>query len=104
MINLVLQNGVRKSPDLPDVPLAMDFITGETDHRTAALYFGLKRVARPILCGPQVPADRLQALRDAFAQLKDDADYKADAQKLGLADPTPARDVEDRQARRVRST
>ncbi len=94
-INLVLQNGVRKSPDLPDVPLAMDFITAETDRQAAALYFGLKQVARPILCGPDVPADRLQALRDAFARLKDDADYKADALKLGFADPTPAREVED---------
>lgn len=37
MIDLVLQNGVRKSPDLPDVPLAMDFVTGETDRHTAAL-------------------------------------------------------------------
>ncbi len=94
-INLVLQNGVSKSPDLPEVPLAMDFITAETDRQAAALYFGLKQVARPILCGPGVPADRLQALRDAFAGLKDDADYKADAQKLGLADPTPGREVED---------
>ncbi len=94
-INLILQNGVKKSPDLPDIPLAIDFITAETDRRAAELYFGLKQAARPVLSGPGVPADRLQALRNAFAHLKDDADYRADAQKLGLADPTPAGEVED---------
>ncbi len=94
-ISLILQNGVRKSSDLPDVPLAMDFITADTDREAAALYFGLKQVARPILCGPGVPAERLQALRDAFVHLGDDADYQADARKLGLADPTPAGEVED---------
>jgi tripartite-type tricarboxylate transporter receptor subunit TctC len=98
-INLILQNGVRRSPDLPDVPLAMDFITAATDREAAALYFGLKQVARPVLCGPGVPADRLQALRTAFARLKDDADYRADAQRLGLADPTPAGEVQDFVAR-----
>ncbi len=94
-INLILQNGVRKSSELPDVPLAIDFIADETDRQAAALYFGLKQVARPVLCGPGVPADRLQALREAFAQLKDDPDYKVNAQKLGLGDPTPSGDVED---------
>lgn len=94
-INLILQNGVKKSADLPDVPLAMDFIAADTDRKAAALYFGLKQVARPILCGPGVPADRVEALREAFARLKDDAGYKADARQIGLADPTPAGEVED---------
>jgi tripartite-type tricarboxylate transporter receptor subunit TctC len=90
-INLLLQNALRKASDLPDVPLAMDFIKDDTDRKVAELYFGLKGVARPILAGPGVPAERLEALRAAFMMLRDDADFKADAEKTGIeVDPTPA--------------
>jgi tripartite-type tricarboxylate transporter receptor subunit TctC len=95
-ITLLLQNSLRKAPDLPDVPLAMDFIKDDTDRQVAQLYLGLKEVARPILAAPGVPADRLAALRAAFDMLKDDPDFKADAEKAGIeVDPTPARKIED---------
>jgi tripartite-type tricarboxylate transporter receptor subunit TctC len=93
-IVLILQNGLRKAPDLPDVPLAMDFIASETDRRAASLYFGLKQVARPVLAGPGVPSDRVEALRRAFTALKDDPEFHADADRLGLEDPTPASDID----------
>jgi tripartite-type tricarboxylate transporter receptor subunit TctC len=94
-INILLQNGLRKVPDLPDVPLALDFIRDETDRKVAEIYFGVKEVARPILAGPGVPPERLEALRTAFMMLKDDADFKADAQKAGIeVDPTPAQKID----------
>jgi tripartite-type tricarboxylate transporter receptor subunit TctC len=94
-INLILQNGLRKIPELTHVPLTMDLIKNETDRRVAELYFGLKQVARPILAGPGVPVDRLAALRTAFLALKEDPGFKADAEKLGLSDPTPAGEIEN---------
>jgi tripartite-type tricarboxylate transporter receptor subunit TctC len=95
-LTLLLQNALSKAPDLPDVPLAMDFIKDDTDRQVAQLYFGVKEVARPILAGPGVPADRLEALRAAFMALKDDADFKADAATAGIeVDPTPAQNIDD---------
>jgi hypothetical protein len=93
-IVLILQNALGKAPDLPDVPLAMDFIKDETDRKGAELYFGLKQVARPVLMGPGVPADRLDVLRKAFMGLKGDAEFKADAERIGLNDPTPADEID----------
>ena len=93
-ITLVLQNALRKAADLPDVPLAMDFIKDVTDRKAAELYFGLKRVARPVLAGSGVPVDRLEALRKAFMALKEDAGFRADAKNLGLDDPTPAEEID----------
>jgi tripartite-type tricarboxylate transporter receptor subunit TctC len=98
-INLILQNALQKSPELPDVPLGLDFIRDDTDRAAAALYFGLKQIARPVLAGPGVPADRLEALRAAFIALKSDAEFKADAAKLSLDDPTPAAEVDSFVAR-----
>jgi tripartite-type tricarboxylate transporter receptor subunit TctC len=94
-INILLQNGLRKAADLPDVPLAMDFIKDDTDRKVAEIYFGVKEVARPILAGPGVPAERLEALRAAFMMLRDDADFKADAEKAGIeVDPTPGQKID----------
>jgi tripartite-type tricarboxylate transporter receptor subunit TctC len=59
------------------------------------LYFGVKEIARPILAAPGVPADRLAALRAAFMMLKDDADFRMDAQAIGVdVDPTPAAKID----------
>jgi len=93
-INLILQNGLAKAPDLPDVPLAIDFIGNAIDRQAAGLYLGLKQIARPIMAGPEVPADRAAALRQAFMALKDDAEFIADARKIGLDDPTPAGEID----------
>jgi tripartite-type tricarboxylate transporter receptor subunit TctC len=94
-INLILQNTLKKAADLPDVPLAGDFIKDDTDRKVADIYFGLKQVARPILAGPGVPADRLAALRQAFMALKGDAEFEADRKQIGLDDPTPASEIEN---------
>jgi tripartite-type tricarboxylate transporter receptor subunit TctC len=95
-LNLILQVALKKAPDLPDVPLAMDFIKDDTDRQIAQLYLGLKEIARPILAGPGVPKVRLEALRAAFMMLKDDAGFKIDAEKSGMeVDPAPAGKIDD---------
>jgi tripartite-type tricarboxylate transporter receptor subunit TctC len=93
-INLILQNGVAKAKELPDVPLAIDFIGDEIDRKAAALYFGLKQIARPILAGPAVPTDRIETLRNAFTALKDDEEFNSEARKIGLEAPTPASEID----------
>jgi tripartite-type tricarboxylate transporter receptor subunit TctC len=94
-INLILQNALKKAPDLPDVPLAIDYVKDPTDRKVAELYLGLKQIARPVLAGPGVPADRVAALRKAFMELKDDPEFRADAEKTGItADPTPSAEID----------
>jgi hypothetical protein len=88
-VNVILQDGLVKAPDLPGVPLAIDQIKNQSDRQVARLYLGLKGVARPILAGPDLPADRAKALRAAFDALKGDPAYRVDADKLGLDEPTP---------------
>lgn len=93
-IVLILQNALVKSPELPDIPLATDFIKGDTDRQVANIYFGLKKLARPLLAGPRVPNDRVDALRNAFTALRGDAGYMADVQKLGLGNPTAGAEID----------
>jgi tripartite-type tricarboxylate transporter receptor subunit TctC len=94
-INLILQDALKKATDLPDVPLAIDYVKDPTDRKVAELYLGLKQIARPLLAGPGVPPDRIAALRKAFMELKDDPEFRADAENTGIpVDPTPAEQID----------
>jgi tripartite-type tricarboxylate transporter receptor subunit TctC len=62
--------------------LAMDFVSDQKP--VAELYYAMKGVARPILMGPKVPAERIDAVRKAFWTMAQDAGFKEDAKRAKL--------------------
>lgn len=80
-LTLLMQNALQKSPELPDVPLALDYAKNDTDRQTMELYFGQKVVARPVLAPPDVPAEPLNLLRTAFDAMGKDAAFRDAAAK-----------------------
>jgi len=83
-INILVQIGLSKAADLPDVPLLMDLGTTPEDRTLLKLLSAPVTVGRPIWTTPDVPADRVKALRDAFqATIKDPA-FIEEAQKASL--------------------
>ena len=80
-IKVLMQGALAKHPDLPNVPLPMEFAKNEIDRKVLELYFTQKTVARPIVAPPGIPADRLAALRTAFAALGKDQAFLADAER-----------------------
>ena len=83
-IIFLAQNALTKSPELPDVPLAIDYLRNEADRPVAELYFAVKAVARPILSAPGIPAERVAALRNAFDTMAKDPEFLADAKRSKL--------------------
>lgn len=83
-ITLLLQNGLEKEADLPDVPLALDYAKTPDDRKVLELYFAQKNVARPVMAPPGVPADRIAAMRAAFEKMAVDPEFLDDAKKSGL--------------------
>lgn len=83
-INILAQVGLSKHPDLPDVPLATDFLTDPDDKRIMELLNIPQEMGRPMVAPPDVPADRLQALRRAFDATMKDADYLAESMRAHL--------------------
>ena len=67
-ITVLVQLSLNKHPDLPDVPLIMDFAKGEDQQQMFKLIFARQVMGRPYLAPPGVPADRADALRKAFMQ------------------------------------
>jgi tripartite-type tricarboxylate transporter receptor subunit TctC len=85
-INILVQYGLQRHPELPDIPTAVEL--GRNNDEVLALRFfaNASDVGRFILSTPDTPADRIQALRRAFDDMVKDPEFIADldAQKLDL--------------------
>lgn len=83
-INILLQLGLRKHPDLPDVPLVMDLPLPDEGKQILKLVFARQVMGRPYTAPPGIPADRLAALRRAFDETMTDPAFLEDAKKAEL--------------------
>jgi tripartite-type tricarboxylate transporter receptor subunit TctC len=94
-IRLLMQSALKKSPDLPDVPLMLDFAKSPEDRQAMEAFLAQRAVARPVLAPPGAPADRVQALRAAFVATAADQEFIEDAEKSKLeVSPTSGDEVE----------
>jgi tripartite-type tricarboxylate transporter receptor subunit TctC len=80
-INILFQMGLSRHPDLPSVPLVMDLARNDDDKAILKLIFARQVMARPYIAPPDVPNNRAEALRAAFADTMKDGDFLADAEK-----------------------
>jgi tripartite-type tricarboxylate transporter receptor subunit TctC len=70
----IVQMATERKPAMKDVPTASEFAPNETDRKMLELYFGPNEMGRPYIGPPDIPQDRLQAIRRAFdATMKDPA-------------------------------
>ena len=88
-INILVQIGLAKVPDLPDVPLLMDLAANEDDRRLLRVLSASTHIGRPIFTTPGVPPERVAALRQAFdAMVRDPAFLAAAKRERFDIDPT----------------
>jgi hypothetical protein len=94
-INILFQMGLSKHPDLPDVPLIVDLAKNDADRAVLKLIFARQVMAWPYLAPPDVPGDRLAALRQAFMQTMASKAFLAEAQRSALEiKPVAGDDIE----------
>jgi tripartite-type tricarboxylate transporter receptor subunit TctC len=73
-LNVLVQIGFNKAPELPEVPLLMDLAANPDDHAVLRLLSAPSAIGHPLVTSPGVPMERVKALRDAFeATMKDPA-------------------------------
>jgi len=66
------------------VPLTISFAKTEEDRQVMELIYSQNLFGRPYFMAPEVPAERIAAMRKAFAAMWADKALLADAQKVGL--------------------
>jgi tripartite-type tricarboxylate transporter receptor subunit TctC len=83
-IKIIAQWALRPNAELPDIPNVLD--AAKTDAERDALRLVLARldVGRPFFLPPDVPPERVAALRSAFDATMKDPDYRAEADKLKI--------------------
>lgn len=78
-LNYLVQIGLKIEPELPDVPLLTDLAATDADRQVYLLVSQVSAFGRPVATTPNVPSDRVAALRAAFdATMRDDG-FLADA-------------------------
>jgi tripartite-type tricarboxylate transporter receptor subunit TctC len=82
-INILVQYELARSGELPDVPAITELGRNEEEKRVLAFYTGSTEIGRSFLAPPGVPAERVAALREAFAAMLKDPAFLADAEKTG---------------------
>ena len=88
-LKLILQYGLEKEPEISDVPNALDLVTDPEDR--LLLQAGLAEVTlgRPYLMPPNVPADRVAAIRKALEDTFRDPAFLADSKRMSLGVSSP---------------
>jgi tripartite-type tricarboxylate transporter receptor subunit TctC len=82
-LNVLIQMGLRKEAELPDVPLLSDLVQGDEKKTGVARFMSLAvAIARPFAAPPGVPDDRVAILRRAFDATMRDQDFLTEASKL----------------------
>jgi tripartite-type tricarboxylate transporter receptor subunit TctC len=92
-ISVIVQSGPR-APDL-DAPLVRDLAATDEQRSMVDLVFSGCALGRPLAITPDVPAERVAALRAAFDQAVKDPEFRADAKAANFdVDPIHGVDMQ----------
>jgi tripartite-type tricarboxylate transporter receptor subunit TctC len=83
-INLLVQIGPRKEPDLPDVPLLGDLVQSAQEKQIVELITLPTVLGHAHWVAPNVPAERIAALRAAYAATLADPEFLDETKRLNM--------------------
>lgn len=83
-VNVVAQYTRKAITELPGVPTIFELAETEDLRGVFTLFFGPDEIGQPLALPPNVPADRVDAVRKAFSEMFKDPEFLADAQKQKL--------------------
>jgi tripartite-type tricarboxylate transporter receptor subunit TctC len=95
LVSILIQLALEKHPELPDVPLIMDVAQTDEQKQMLRLVLARQPLGRPFYGPPDVPAERTDALRQAFMATMRDPEFLAAASKAQLeVNPLPGAQIE----------
>ncbi len=95
-INLLMQFGLKSDARIGHVPMAVDLAKNAEDRLAMELVFSKYRLTRAVFAPPDVPAERIAALREAFGKMLSDSAFLDDASRQGTEiELVTAQDIHD---------
>jgi tripartite-type tricarboxylate transporter receptor subunit TctC len=79
----IIQSGLARHKELPDVPLMQEVISDPTGKKVAEFMSAGSAIGRALITPPGVPPERIAALRNAFDQLVKDPEFLRQAAEAG---------------------
>jgi tripartite-type tricarboxylate transporter receptor subunit TctC len=83
-VNLLFHTGLKPVADIPDVRLIRNLVKNPDDKRALEFILAREILGRPFLAPPEIPADRVAAIRNAFAATLKDPEFLKEAAKAKL--------------------
>ena len=83
-VRVLIQLGLTRDPELGDTPLFGDLVQDARDRQALELMLAPAEIGRPFFGPPDIPADRLVALRAAFDATMRDGELLEDAKRQRL--------------------
>jgi tripartite-type tricarboxylate transporter receptor subunit TctC len=83
-VNFLVQVGLRSDHRHPNVPLLVDLAQNDQDRKVLEFISSDVSISRPLTTAPDVPADRVGALRAAFMSVVKDPEFLVEAAKQSM--------------------
>jgi len=94
-IKVLAQYGLKRHSELADVPTMLELAKSDADRQAMTMLFARTEYGRPYFLPPEVPAERVAALRRAFDATMTDPTFIAEAAKLQFdVDPLTGEQVQ----------
>ena len=78
---ILVQVGVKRNPELPDVPTLQDLAKNDADRQVLTFISADTAISRPLVTSAGVPPERVEALRRAFDAVMKDPEFLSEAEK-----------------------
>ncbi len=83
-LNVLAAASSKRLPELPNVPTVLELASDVRSRQILTLIVAPEEMARPYLAPPDVPTDRLNALREGFSKLIRDPNFIKEGRAMGL--------------------
>ncbi len=83
-VNVLFYGGAKPNTDLQGAPFIVDLARNAEEKQALEFLYAGQGIGRPFVAPPDLPADRLKMLRDAFNATMKDKDFVADVTKQKL--------------------
>ncbi|MEA2904501.1 MAG: hypothetical protein QOI12_1888 [Alphaproteobacteria bacterium] len=80
-IVILMQLAAARHPDLPNVPLALDFARTEEQRQVLGVFMSMKTFGFPFFVNSATPAERVSALQSAFMATMRDPEFIAESKQ-----------------------